>query len=220
MPHSDRLLYEALKVQLKRFGGDGKKAFTEPFHKPKSDGTPGPVVNKVKLCEPSTLNVSVHNGMGVADNDSMIRIDVFHVENDGYYFVPIYVADTLKPELPCKACVAHKPYSGWKAMRNEDFIFSLYPNDLIKIVHKSGINMTPKNKDSTLAPQTVKEQMFYYTAANISSGAIALKTHDGAYEAHLGIKTLEKVEKFTVDVLGEYHKIDKETRQPFKRKRG
>ena len=221
MPHSDRLLYEALKVQLKRFGGDGKKAFTEPFHKPKSDGTPGPVVNKVKLCEPSTLNVSVHNGMGVADNDSMIRIDVFHVENDGYYFVPIYVADTLKPELPCKACVAHKPYSGWKAMRNEDFIFSLYPNDLIKIVHKSGINMALKNKDSTLLSQvTVKEQMFYYTAANISSGAIALKTHDGAYEAHLGIKTLEKVEKFTVDVLGEYHKIDKETRQPFKRKRG
>lgn len=80
--------------------------------------------------------------------------------------------------------------------------------------------MTPKNKDSTLAPQTVKEQMFYYTGANISSGAIALETHDGAYKASLGIKTLEKVEKFTVEVLGEYHKIDKETRQPFKRKRG
>ncbi|MBO6267287.1 MAG: type II CRISPR RNA-guided endonuclease Cas9, partial [Synergistaceae bacterium] len=131
-PSSDRLLYEALKARLRMFGGDGKKAFAEPFRKPKSDGTPGPVVNKVKLCETTTLNVSVHGGKGVADNDSMVRIDVFHVEGDGYYFVPIYVADTLKAELPSKACVAFKPHSEWKDMRNEDFIFSLYPNDLVK----------------------------------------------------------------------------------------
>ena len=77
-------------------GGDGAKAFAQPFHKPKSDGTPGPIVNKVKLCEPTTLNVRALKGAGVADNDSMVRIDVFHVENDGYYFVPIYIADTLK----------------------------------------------------------------------------------------------------------------------------
>ena len=107
MPQSDRLLYEALKEQLKKHGGNGAKAFAEPFHKPKSDGTPGPVVNKVKLCEPTTLNVPVLKGTGVADNDSMVRIDVFHVENDGYYFVPIYIADTLKKELPNKACVAY-----------------------------------------------------------------------------------------------------------------
>ena len=110
MPQSDRLLYEALKEQLMKYGGEGAKAFTQPFHKPKSDGTPGPIVNKVKLCEPTTLHVPVLKGTGVADNDSMVRIDVFYVEGEGYYFVPIYIADTLKKELPSKACVAFKPY--------------------------------------------------------------------------------------------------------------
>ena len=99
-PESDRLLYQALVERLKMFGGDGTKAFAEPFHKPKSDGTPGPIVNKVKLWEPSTLNVSLHGGNGVADNDSMVRVDVFHVEDAGYYLVPIYVADTKKPYCP------------------------------------------------------------------------------------------------------------------------
>ena len=33
-----------------------------------------------------------------------------------------------------------------------------------------------------------------------------------------GIKTLEKLEKFTVDVLGEYHKVEKEPRMAFCRK--
>ena len=31
--------------------------------------------------------------------------------------------------------------------------------------------------------------------------------------------TLEKLEKYTVDVLGEYHKVKKEVRQPFNMKR-
>ena len=35
----------------------------------------------------------------------------------------------------------------------------------------------------------------------------------------LGVKTLEKLEKYTVDVLGEHHKVGKEVRQPFNIKR-
>lgn len=150
MPQSDRLLYEALKEQLMKYGGDGAKAFTQPFHKPKSDGTPGPIVNKVKLCEPTTLHVPVLKGTGVADNDSMVRIDVFYVEGEGYYFVPIYIADTLKKELPSKACVAFKPYEDWKAMSDENFIFSLYPNDLMRVTHKNKLKLTKAQKESTL----------------------------------------------------------------------
>lgn len=52
------------------------KAFTEPLHKPKRDGTPGPIVNKVKICEASTLQAPVLRGDGAADNDSMVRIHV------------------------------------------------------------------------------------------------------------------------------------------------
>ena len=220
MPQSDRLLYEALKEELKKHGGNGAKAFTAPFHKPKSDGTPGPVVNKVKLCEPTTLNVPVLKGAGVADNDSMVRIDVFHVENDGYYFVPIYIADTLKKELPNKACTRGKPYAEWKEMDAEDFLFSLYPNDLIRVTSQKGLTLSKAQKESTL-PDTYesKQEMLYYISAGISVAAIACRTHDSSYEIRsMGIKTLEKLEKFTVDVLGEYHKVEKEPRMAFGRK--
>ncbi len=219
---SDRLLYEALRTRLQMFGGDAAKAFAEPFHKPKSDGTPGPVVNKVKLREKSTLNVEVHGGKGVANHDSMVRIDVFYVEDDGYYFVPIYVANTLKPELPNKACVAGKSYEQWKPMKEEDFIFSLYPNDLIRVRHKSSIKMTVAQKDSTLAKERiVNDALLYYRGANISTGAITLINHDNTYTCGaLGIKTLQSIEKYTVDVLGEYHKVEKEVRQSFARKKG
>lgn len=222
-PESDTLLYEALKARLKQFGGDGKKAFADgKFYKPKRDGTPGHEVKKVKLYEKSTLNVSVHDGNGVAAHDSMVRIDVFYVENDGYYFVPIYVADTLKTELPNLACVANKPYSEWKTMRDEDFVFSLYPNDLIKITHRSSIKLAVCQKDSSLAPtKEVQSGLFYYTGADISTGAISAITHDNTYKIRgLGIKTLECLEKYTVDVLGEYHPVKKEIRQSFVRKRG
>lgn len=220
MPQSDRLLYEALKEQLRKHSGDGAKAFTEPFHKPKSDGTPGPIVNKVKVCEPTTLHVPVLKGTGVADNDSMVRIDVFLVEGEGYYFVPVYIADTLKKELPNKACTRGKPYVDWKEMRPEDFLFSLYPNDLMRVTSKKGLILTKAHRESTLpATYETKQEMLYYISAGIAVASIACRTHDAAYEIKsMGIKTLEKLEKFTVDVLGEYHKVEKEPRMPFGRK--
>lgn len=217
MPQSDRLLYEALKDRLRMFGGDGKKAFTGEFRKPKSDGSPGPVVNKVKICEPSTLNVPVHGGKGAADNDSMVRIDVFHVEGDGYYFVPIYVADTLKPKLPNKACVAFKAYDDWKEMRDEDFIFSLYPNDLIKVTHRRLLKLTKAQKDSDL-PESyeTRSEMLYFVSAGISGATLTCRNHDSSYKIDsMGIKTLEAMEKYTVDVLGDYYPVRKETRQAF-----
>ena len=179
-------------------------------------------MNKVKLTEPTTLSVPVQDGTGIADNDSMVRIDVFRVEGDGYYLVPIYVADTLKPELPNKAVVAHKPYSEWKQMSDDDFAFSLYPNDLVKVTHKRGMKLAKCFKESTL-PETLecKENLFYYNAANIAGGSITLITNDNTYViGGLGIKTLESMEKYTVDILGEYHPVRKEERQRFNIKRG
>ena len=145
---------------------------------------------------------------------------VFHVENDGYYFVPIYIADTLKKELPNKACTRGKPYAEWKEMDAEDFLFSLYPNDLIRVTSQKGLTLSKAQKESTL-PDTyeTKQEMLYYISAGISVAAIACRTHDSSYEIRsMGIKTLEKLEKFTVDVLGEYHKVEKEPRMAFCRK--
>lgn len=80
--------------------------------------------------------------------------------------------------------------------------------------------LTKTQKDSTL-PDTyeTKQEMLYYISAGISVASIACRTHDNSYEIRsMGIKTLEKLEKFTVDVLGEYHKVEKEPRMAFCRK--
>ena len=206
-PESDKLLYDALLERLKAFGGDGAKAFAEPFYKPKSDGTPGPRVEKIKIREKSTTNLAVRNG--VAANGEMIRIDVFHVEDDGYYFVPIYVADTKKKELPNKAVVAYKPYENWKEMCAENFIFSLYSGDLVRIKSRKGIKLNLAKGGTGEKEITRQDSMYYYQGANISTGAILIATHDRRYsQSSLGFKTLTSIEKYQVDVLGNYHKVD------------
>lgn len=206
-PSSDLLLYKALQDQLKRFGGDGKKAFAQPFHKPKRDGTPGPVVNKVKTFGKSSLNVAACGG--IADNGRMIRIDVFRVPDDGYYFIPIYTADTVKERLPQKAVVAHKATEDWKEMRDSDFLFSLYAGDLIKVTATRPIKLSKNSKEASGEPELLrKEWMLYYCSANISVGSITVTTHDRKYQqASLGVKTLLSIEKYEIDPLGEYHRI-------------
>ena len=224
-PQDDRLLYEALKNRLEEYGYDGEKAFKEPFYKPKKDGTNGPLVKTVKIYEAATLPVLVYDGEKregngrkvVAGNGDMVRIDVFHVDGDGYYFIPIYVPDTLKPVLPNKACVASKPYSEWKEMKDEDFIFSLYPKDLIKATHKKKLSLKKKQKESNLPDSyEVKSELLYYISASISGASLSCCVHDNSYGIEsLGIKTLEKLEKYTVDVLGHYHLVKKEKREGF-----
>ena len=206
-PASDTLLYDALLARLKDFGGDGAKAFVQPFYKPKKDGTPGPRVDKVKICEKATVGLPVRDG--IAANGSMVRIDVFYVEGDGYYFVPIYVADTKKESLPNKAVVAYKAYSEWKEMKDENFIFSLYPGDLVRIQSRKGIKLNLA-KGGTGEKEIVRQEgMYYYRASGITVGAIQIETHDRRYlQPSLGIKTLQSIEKYQVDVLGNYYKVD------------
>lgn len=216
-PESDPMLYDALRERLLQFDGNGKKAFVEPFYKPNPDGSKGTLVKKVWTQKKSTITVPVHGGKGVADNGDMVRIDVFRVEGDGYYFVPIYVPDTLKPELPNKACVQSKPYSEWKEMKDEDFLFSLYPNDLIEVIGKNKLKLKNQLPGSTLSPEMEEySAKMYYKGADISTASISGITHDSVYKCRsLGIKTLVSIEKYTVDVLGEHHKVGKEKRQGF-----
>ena len=214
---SDTLLYDALKARLSAFGGDGKKAFAEPFYKPRADGTPGARVQKVKICDKATSTVPVHEGKGVADNDTMVRVDVYYVPEDGYYWVPIYVADTVKPTLPNKAVVAYKSYAEWKEMKEEDFLFSLCQHDLVRIESKRPMKFKVQNSDSTLEKElSTDKALAYFEGGNISTGAVTITTHDNAYIAgSLGFKTLQKVQKYQVDVLGNYSLVKKEKRQTF-----
>lgn len=219
-PESDRLLYEALYKRICQFDGDAKKAFSEPFHKPKADGGQGPLVKKVKISEVSTLNVSVHNGKGIADSDRMLRVDVYYIsegKRKGYYLVPIYVADTLKNVLPNKAVKAHKSYAEWEEMKDEDFVFSLYSNDIVYIEHKSGFKLKLINKKSTLQNEMhEKNGLFYYCSMNISTGALNLENFDGTYQVEsLGVKTLNCLRKGEIDTLGNIRLLEKEDCQDF-----
>ena len=216
-PESDILLYNAIKNRLLEYGNNGAKAFADTFYKPKADGTPGPIVKKVKIIKKSTLNVAVQQNTAVADNDSMVRVDVFFVPNDGYYLVPIYRPDTLKPILPNKAIVANKSYEEWPEMKDEDFVFSLYSNDLVRFKHKKEVKFAKVNKDSELPDELLtKESIVYYKSANINTGAIGVINNDNTYTVKsLGVKTLQKLEKCQVDILGNISLVKKEKRQFF-----
>ncbi|MGI6249706.1 MAG: type II CRISPR RNA-guided endonuclease Cas9 [Acutalibacteraceae bacterium] len=227
-PSSDRLLYAAVKERvelLEALKKDGSKAgkeryktaLSEPLYKPKADGSPGPLVKKVKIVEKTSLMVEVNFGKGVAAHDTMVRVDIFFVEGEGYYFVPIYVADTVKDELPNRASVAYKPYDEWKLMDDKDFIFSLYPDDLIRVTAKKDYKMALVNKDSTLPKEKLcNGEMLYYRGAGISVASIQVVNHDNTYIINnMGIKTLVNIEKYQTDVLGNYHRVKNEKRQRF-----
>ena len=211
-PSSDILLYELLRSRLKEAGGNGKEAFPEGFvYKPTPNGGVAPKVKKVKIYAVSNLNIPVNHG--VAANGAMVRIDLYYVEGEGYYFIPIYISDLMKEELPKKACVPHKEYHDWKNMKDEDFLYSIYPNDLLYIKSSTPKKFAKKRgekKDSFEA----EEAFVYYIKAGIGTGSITVVTHDNNYTIQsLGIKTLNFIEKYHVDVLGNKYKAAVEERK-------
>lgn len=222
-PDSDRLLYEALKEQLHKYNGKAESAFAETFYKPKSNGEKGPVVNKVKIVESASSGVKIQGGTAIADNDSMVRCDVFYVEGDGYYFVPIYVADTVSKQLPNRAPTRSFDEKGnkiWKLMDDKYFVFSVRKNDLLKITSSQKFDLINNLKESTL-PEVLSFSaasgvFLYYDGLDISTSTFAGITHDNTYRKRGMGKTLLKIEKYEVDVLGNIRKVEKEKRQTFK----
>ncbi len=210
-PDSDRLLYEALKKQLRMAGGDAKKAFAEPFHKPKADGSDGPLVRKVKLYSKMSGGVQLNGGKGIAGNNTMVRIDVFR-EHGKYYYVPIYAADVVKKRLPNKAATAHKQYEDWREMEDQNFIFSLYPKDLIHVRSKKNIKLRGDNGTELC----VHDIYVYYKNADAASANIDIFTHDRRWSYHgLGVQSLEVFEKCQVDILGNISVVKSEKRMGF-----
>ncbi len=102
-------------------------------------------------------------------------------------------------------------------MDDKDFVFSLYPNDLIRITAKKDMKFSLVNKDSTLPANRCDNEVFaYYVKAGISGANITIETHDGAYTVlSCGVKSLVNIEKFTVDPLGNVNKVNKEKRMYF-----
>ncbi len=215
--NSDRILYDALKNRLIEFDGNAKEAFKTEFRKPKRDGTPGPVVKKVKITEITDAGFCVNDGRGFVKNDKMVRVDIYNKAGK-YYVIPIYVANTVKPGLPNRAVKAHAPETDWRVMDDKDFLFSLYQNDLLYLESNKGITLwkIKKDENGTENKRVVHSLLAYYNSMNRNSAAIEGETSDGAFKfENLGIQNLKKLEKRQVDLLGYVTKVGKEHRMSF-----
>lgn len=221
-PSSDKLLYDALLSKLQRFKGKGDDAFAEPFYKPRSDGSRGPLVKKVKIFKKSDSYVKVNDGKGVADNGRMLRVDVFYRaygKGKGYYLVPIYAADAIKKNLPMKAIVAHKAYDEWIEMRGEEFLFSLYQNDLLYVKSEKGMDFNLISQDNHKLPSKIKEKeiFVYYQMTDRSTASFTAINHDNVYKQRgVGVRNLNIMKKMQIDALGKITEFPKEERKEFK----
>lgn len=185
---SDRRLYEILRSRLESNDDNPKKAFADPVYKP-SKSSEGPIVRAIRVYDkPSSGGTHVRGGL--ADNQSMVRTDVF--EKDGeFYLVPVYARDVAARRLPTRAITGGKAESEWPLVDDSfDFCFSLHADDLVRIERRSS--------------GSVDVLLGYFDGTNRRNGSIALNRHDnsGVKWGSIGARRLLSFEKLQPDVLG------------------
>ena len=179
------------------------------LYKPTRDGKQGPPVRSVKLLNTKEGKSGIEVRGGLANNDSMIRIDIFKDRQGKHYVVPLYVADVVRDTLPNKAAP-----NGEVMDENYKFLFSLYANDWVTLT----------NKKQTIAG--------YYKSFDIAGGGINIEEHDrdkrkGTHKHKdtttipglhrgCGIKNAKKLEKYHVDLLGNLYPAKPEPRKPLR----
>ncbi len=104
-------------------------------------------------------------------------------------------------------------------MCDSDFMFSVYPDDLLYFESKTPKTFTKTQKDSSLPDKyEARSEFVYFKKANISSACITVATHDDTYTiSSLGVKTLHKLEKWQVGMLGNKSKVGREKRMGFRK---
>ena len=190
-------IYKLLVDRLEQFDNDAKKAFAKPIFAPRKDGAPSDIqIKTVKIIQAQNTGVKVNQG--IADNGGMVRIDIFTKEGKNY-IVPVYLSDVIRNELPNRAIVAAKPEKEWDLIDDSfNFYFSLYANDLVKIISKKATYFG------------------YYTGTDRATGGVTILLHDGAREFRsIGVKVNTTLEKYQVDVIGNISKVNHETRLDF-----
>ena len=184
-------LCEGLKARLEAHKDDPTKAFAEPFYKYDKAGNRTQQVKAVRVEQVQKTGVWVRNHNGIADNATMVRVDVFE-KGGKYYLVPIYSWQVAKGILPDRAVVAYADEEDWTVIDESfRFKFVLYSNDLIKV--------------------TAKKNVFfgYFVSLNRATGAIDIRVHDtdntkgknGIFQS-VGVKTALSFQKYQIDELG------------------
>jgi CRISPR-associated endonuclease Csn1 len=226
-PHRNVKLYEAIRVWLgtrdtneKRAKdieastgrGKDKRALTPQEReeidalralprKPTNDPTQvGPIIRTVTMDVDKLSGIPIRGG--IAKNDTMLRVDVFK-KSSKFHLVPVYVHHTVTG-LPNHAIVQAKDEADWTLVDDSfEFLFSLHPNDFVKI--------TQKGKPSISG---------YYASCHRGTGNLNLWSHDrntntgkdGAIDG-VGVKTALAIEKFDVNVLGSIYPAKPEERR-------
>ena len=199
--HRNERLYAAIRARLEAHGGKGDKAFPadNPLRKPDKEGNPtGPVVRTVTLEIDKLSGIPIRGG--IAKNDSMLRVDFF-AKAGKFHLVPVYVHHKAVG-LPNKAINAYKDEDEWTDVRDDEFLFSVYPCDLLEITLKS------------------ETYLGYYAGCDRSTGAVSLWAHDRSQAVGkdglirgIGAKTAKSIKKLHVDALGRRHAAPKESRR-------
>ncbi|MFA2694679.1 type II CRISPR RNA-guided endonuclease Cas9 [Bacillus mycoides] len=208
---TDLYTYNAIKERYLSHKKDKRKSFQESLYKPTKTGEIRPLIKSIKIIDTRTIVNPVNQGKGVVYNSKIARTDVFK-KDDKYYLIPIYTIDLMKNVLPQKAITAGKGYEDWITIDHSfTFLFSLFPNDLIKIVPS-------KNKEIKARSTSSKKEILlpsligYFKSVHSGTAGITVESHDGRFIANVGSKQLLLFEKYQVDVLGHYTKIKEEKR--------
>lgn len=191
-------LYQVLKERLEQHGGKPDKAFATPIYMPTNDPSKqGPRIHGVNIVTNEKSGIEINHGL--VSNGDMVRVDVFRKDGK-YQLVPIYVHHFAGRILPNRAIVAFKDESDWPEMNEEDFLFSLYKNDFVRILTKK---------------ETIEG---YYTGLDRSTGNMSVRAHDSDPSfgkdgvLRTGVKTAMSFEKYAVDYFGHKTQITKEKR--------
>lgn len=191
---TDKKLYDAIKHKLIEYDGNAKKAFEEEFRKPTKDGKLGPVVRSIKIETTVPFKNGIDLNGGKVAKDAIVRIDIYEKDR-AYYSVPVYRNELAIGIIPNKASSRGKDEKDWTVMdESYNFKFSIYKNDLIKIVYK--------NK---------KVYFGYYDGFDRSTVSFTLESNDSSERYRgIGIKSeVKEFNKYQVNVLGRYYKVKK-----------
>lgn len=184
----DWRLYNDIKARLLENDDKPEKAFKPEFRRNGKDGKPGQIVKSIKVCATQVSGLPVRKG--IAENEKMVRVDVYY--KGKFFLIPYYVNDVAENTVKDRAITQGKDRSSWDRLDSSyKFCFSLFKNDLVRIIDRTG-----------------KELLAYYKTTHSRTGAVNLLSHDGSKEYEgIGVKTARVFEKHEVDVLGEYHLV-------------
>jgi CRISPR-associated endonuclease Csn1 len=200
----ESVLYKELQARFAEYGDKAEVAFKEPIYRKDKAGNNVNIVRSIKVVDNSQNSGYVINqDKALVDNGGMSRVDIFTKDVEGrkkYYTVPVYSHQIAQKELPVRILPVPKKVGFINVDESFIFCFSVYPNDLLKIVGEAG--------DVTFG---------YYVKYNISSAGYSFIGHADTSRKDIdliskSIGNAKIVEKYQVDVLGNYTKVKKEVR--------